>query len=171
MWHFMQTVSSWDNVHEMSNPVSWEKKREPFLKKFICWKLIVSTLDVFSRQYIDECLFFPINIWHLETICMACQILFSRKSMKMFKMSAETKFNIQHFEIFFLFSQKTKACFWLTCGLLRMSYCDQFSSVVRPSVRASVRQHFQTTSPLKPLSQICSNFIWSLLRLGERKKC
>ena len=41
--------------------------------------------------------------------------------------------------------------------------------VRRPSVRASVRQHFQTTSPLKPLSQFCSNFIWSLLRVGERK--
>ena len=34
---------------------------------------------------------------------MKCQILFSRKNTKMFKMSAETKFNIQHFEIFFLF--------------------------------------------------------------------
>ena len=28
---------------------------------------------------------------------------------------------------------------------------------------------FQTTSPLKPLGQCCSNFKWSLLRLGERK--
>ena len=28
---------------------------------------------------------------------------------------------------------------------------------------------FQTTSSLKPLSQCCSNFMWSLLRLGERK--
>ena len=28
---------------------------------------------------------------------------------------------------------------------------------------------FQTTSPLEPLCQFCSNFIWSLLRLGERK--
>ena len=35
--------------------------------------------------------------------------------------------------------------------------------------RASVRQHFQTTSPLKLLSQFCSNFIWSHLRVGERK--
>ena len=26
---------------------------------------------------------------------------------------------------------------------------------------------FQTTSPLEPLSQFCSNFIWSLLRFGE----
>ena len=26
---------------------------------------------------------------------------------------------------------------------------------------------FQTTSPLKPLGQCCSNFMWSLLRLGE----
>ena len=28
---------------------------------------------------------------------------------------------------------------------------------------------FQTTSPLKPLDQCCLNFMWSLLRLGERK--
>ena len=28
---------------------------------------------------------------------------------------------------------------------------------------------FQTTSPLKPLGQCCSDFIWSLLRLWERK--
>ena len=41
--------------------------------------------------------------------------------------------------------------------------------VRRPSVCASVRLHFQTTSPLKLLSQFCSNFIWSLLRVGEWK--
>ena len=28
---------------------------------------------------------------------------------------------------------------------------------------------FQTTPPLKPLGQCCSNFMWSLLRLGEWK--
>ena len=28
---------------------------------------------------------------------------------------------------------------------------------------------FQTTSPLKPLSQFCSNFIWSHLRVGKQK--
>ena len=40
----------------------------------------------------------------------------------------------------------------------------------RPSsVRPSVRQHFQTSSPLKPLGQLNSNFIWRLLRVGERK--
>ena len=30
--------------------------------------------------------------------------------------------------------------------------------------RQSVRQHFQTSSPLKPLGQLNSNFIWRLLR-------
>ena len=39
------------------------------------------------------------------------------------------------------------------------------ASVVRPSVR----QHFQTSSPLKPLGQLNLNFIWRLLRMGERK--
>ena len=38
-------------------------------------------------------------------------------------------------------------------------------SSVRPSVCPSIRYHFQT-SPLKLLSQFCSNFIWSLLRWG-----
>ena len=28
IWHFMQSVSSWDNVHEMSNPVTWEKNKK-----------------------------------------------------------------------------------------------------------------------------------------------
>ena len=28
---------------------------------------------------------------------------------------------------------------------------------------------FQTTFPLEPLGQFCTNFIWSLLRVGERK--
>ena len=42
-------------------------------------------------------------------------------------------------------------------------------SVIRPSVRLSVRQHFQTSSPLKPLGQLNSNFIWRLLRTRERK--
>ena len=54
---------------------------------------------------------------------MKCQILFSRKSTKMFKMSAETKFNIQHFEIFFsYFCPEKKNCFggeMSTCHRLR----------------------------------------------------
>ena len=40
------------------------------------------------------------------------------------------------------------------------------SVVRRPS---SVRQHFQTSTPLKPLGQLNSNFIWRLLRMGEQK--
>ena len=35
--------------------------------------------------------------------------------------------------------------------------------------RPSVRQHFKTSSPEKPLGQLNSNFIWRLLRMGERK--
>ena len=55
---------------------------------------------------------------------MKCQILFSRKNTKMFKMSAEAKFNIQHFEIFFLFlPRKQKPVFGekyqlvIACGI------------------------------------------------------
>ena len=49
-------------------------------------------------------------------------------------------------------------------------------SSIRPSMHASVHLSvrpsvniFKVTSPLKPLSQFCSNFIQSLLRLGEQK--
>ena len=37
------------------------------------------------------------------------------------------------------------------------------------SIRPSIRQHFQTSSPLKLLGQLNSNFIWRFLRMGERK--
>ena len=39
-----------------------------------------------------------------------------------------------------------------------------YQSLPPPSVRPSVRQHFQTSSPLKPLGQLNSNFIRILLR-------
>ena len=38
-----------------------------------------------------------------------------------------------------------------------------------PVTPSSVRPHFQTSSPLKPLGQLNSNFIWILLRRRERK--
>ena len=38
-----------------------------------------------------------------------------------------------------------------------------------PFTLPSLRQHFQTSSPLKPLDQLNSNFIWRLLRTRERK--
>ena len=47
---------------------------------------------------------------------------------------------------------------------LRGAY--SMGSLCRPSV---VRPHFQTTSPLKPLSQIQPNFRCSIQALGERK--
>ena len=30
IWHFMQTVSNGDNLHEMSNPIFWKKKKKYF---------------------------------------------------------------------------------------------------------------------------------------------
>ena len=41
-----------------------------------------------------------------------------------------------------------------------------YQSLWHPSV---VCQHFQTSSPLKPLGQLNSNFIWRLLRTREQK--
>ena len=45
-----------------------------------------------------------------------------------------------------------------------------YQSLRRPSVRrsSSVRQHFQTSSPLKPLDQLSSYFTWRLLRRGNK---
>ena len=44
-----------------------------------------------------------------------------------------------------------------------------WASLRHPSAyRRPIRQHFQT-SPLKPLGQLNSNFIWRLLRAQERK--
>ena len=37
-----------------------------------------------------------------------------------------------------------------------------------PVTPSSVRQHFQTSSPLKPLGQLNSNFIWWLLDVGTK---
>ena len=42
-----------------------------------------------------------------------------------------------------------------------------YSIPVTPS--SVVRQHFQKSCPLKLLGQLNSNFIWRLLRIGERK--
>ena len=53
---------------------------------------------------------------------------------------------------------------------LRQAYripMDPASVRRRPS--SSVRSHFQTSSPLKPLGQSKPNFMWSLLGKGERK--
>ena len=37
IWHFMQIVSIWDNLHEMSNPAFWEKLEKIF-QYVVCWK-------------------------------------------------------------------------------------------------------------------------------------
>ena len=42
-------------------------------------------------------------------------------------------------------------------------------SGVRPSSSGVRRPQFQRSSPLKPLGQSKPNFMWSILRKGERK--
>ena len=55
---------------------------------------------------------------------------------------------------------------WRLIGeLIVYQWLRRPSSVRRPSVR----QHFQTSSPLKLLGQLNSYFTWRLLRMGERK--
>ena len=55
---------------------------------------------------------------------MNVKFCFLGKNTKMFKLSAETKFNIQHFEIFFLFFPENKNLFFggqyqlvIACGI------------------------------------------------------
>ena len=52
--------------------------------------------------------------------------------------------------------------------MLRISYNDHFLSVFRPNVCASVCPSVKIFKQLLLWSQFCSDFIWSLLRLGER---
>ena len=56
---------------------------------------------------------------------------------------------------------------WRLIGELIVYQWLRRPSSVRPS--SVVRQHFQTSSPLKLLGQLNSHFIWRLLRMGERK--
>ena len=70
------------------------------------------------------------------------------------------------------FITSVEQVFWSVTSCFRVfsspELCSGWAFVItfRPS---SIRLHFQTTSPLKLLSQFCSNFIWSLLRMGEWK--
>ena len=74
---------------------------------------MVSTLDIFSRQHIRDSLFFSNK--HLifgDNLHEMSNSVSLGKNTKMFKLSAETKFNIQHFEIFFLFFPENKNLFF-----------------------------------------------------------
>ena len=57
--------------------------------------------------------------------------------------------------------------FWPFYGKVKFaSLCICMSPV---HLNGKIVWEFQTTSPLKPLSQFCSNFIWSHLRVGKQK--
>ena len=64
-------------------------------------------------------------------------------------------------------------CILFRIGILCVWYQRLFSSpepiVYQSLQRLSVLQHFQTSSSLKPLGKLNSNFIWRLLRMRERK--
>ena len=74
---------------------------------------MVSTLDIFSRQHIGDSVFFSNKHLTFGDNLHEMSFCFLGKNTKMFKLSAETKFNIQRFEIFFLiFPRKQKPVFW-----------------------------------------------------------
>ena len=66
---------------------------------------------------------------------------------------------------------KITGCFLAHLSRRLMGELIVYQSLRRPSVvrRPSVRPQFQTSSPLKPLGQLTSNYIWRLLRTRERK--
>ena len=73
---------------------------------------MVSTLDIFSRQHIGDSVFFSNKHLTFGDNLHEMSFCFLGKNTKMFKLSAETKFNIQRFEIFFLiFPRKQKPVF------------------------------------------------------------
>ena len=68
--------------------------------------------------------------------------------------------------------RKSKGYCWVLVVLLDTFLTCKLSKKninVGKSVRPSVRSHFQTSSPLKPLGQSKPNCMWSLLGKGERK--
>ena len=69
---------------------------------------MVSTLDIFSRQHIGDSLFFSNKHLTFGNNLHEMSFCFLGKNTKMFKLSAETKINIQRFEIFFLFFPENK---------------------------------------------------------------
>ena len=70
-------------------------------------------------------------------------------------------------------------CTWLNISLKKLqlifstpepkAHWWAYSIGMPPSSVVHRCQHFQTSSPLKPLGQLKPNFIWSLHGLGERK--
>ena len=48
IWHFMQIVSSRDNLHETSNPVFGEKIRKIF-QNVVCWNVTVKRVEIGIR--------------------------------------------------------------------------------------------------------------------------
>ena len=64
---------------------------------------------------------------------------------------------LYHFWFFCFSSSEPKAHWWA------------YSIGMPPSCVVRRRQHFQTSSPLKPLGLLKPNFMWSLLGMGERK--
>ena len=87
--------------------------------------------------------------WDGKYMCLPrCPVCIVGKSL-----SVGMTFGVCLGEMFFVSSPKHE--------VLKVSYCDQYLSVVRrPSVRPSVRrQHFlQTTSPPRPVGQFQNNF-------------
>ena len=79
------------------------------------------------------------------------------------------------FSVFF-FQLRNQVTWWLFSSPELMGELIVYQSLWRPSVVyrpssicLSVRPQFQTSSPLKPLGQLNSNYIWRLLRTRERK--
>ena len=58
---------------------------------------------------------------------------------------------------------------WGLCSLTLHNFLPHLSHSIPVTGPASVRQRFQTSSPLRPLGQLNSNFIWRLLRTWKRK--
>ena len=99
---------------------------------------MVSTLDIFSRQHIGDNLFFSNkNLTFGDNLHDMSNSGFQEKNTKMFKLSAETKFNIQHFEIFFLFFPENKNLLFFFWDNINLSSPAELAQRVK-KVKATV---------------------------------
>ena len=69
IWYFMQIVFIGDNLHEMSKPVFWEKKKKKKFQYIVCWKFYTESLVLKQGSFWRSIDMFhhhsSISTWHI----------------------------------------------------------------------------------------------------------
>ena len=117
----------------------------------LCTKL--NSEDRFSRDKVPFISTNPVN-----DCCCSCHKMFSQKKLFIFQI--------------ILIINCTRCSYLNTLRIFSAHLSRRLTGelIVYPWIwHPSLRSHFQTSSPLKPLGQSKPNFKWSLLGKGERK--